>query len=70
MHEIIPVTRIEREAAQAARDYSDINDACPYPFGSSAGQLFKHLFLQARESATKPPITQATRAQAATESIA
>ena len=56
MHEIIPIARIEREAAQAAQQYDCVNAACPYPFGTSAGQLFKHLCLQARESATKAPL--------------
>ena len=56
MHEIIPVARIEREAAQAAKRYTCINDACPYPFGSSAAHLFKQLFLAARENMTKNAI--------------
>jgi hypothetical protein len=70
MHDIIPIARIEREAAQAAKQYDCINAACPYPFDTSAGQLFKHLFLQARESMTKTTPAQAPRAQAATETIA
>ena len=31
---------IEREAREAAKQYSNVNDACPYPFHTEAGQIF------------------------------
>ena len=49
---IIPIARVEHEARQAARQYSCINAACPYPFASDAGKLFKQIFLQARQNLT------------------
>jgi len=50
MHEpIISIERIQREAAAAARIYSDINDACPYPFGTAAANAFKQAFAKAKE---------------------
>lgn len=63
-HEIISLNRIEREAKAAAKQYSDINDACPYPFASAAGKAFKAAFAAARAAidaqastaaAAKPP---------------
>ena len=51
MNEVIPLERIEREARAAARHYSNVNDACPYPFGSDAGHAFSHYFRQALTAA-------------------
>lgn len=48
MEQVIPLERIEREARDAAREYSDINAACPYPFGSDAGHAFSQYFKLAR----------------------
>lgn len=48
MEEVIPIERIKRMAEERAAQYSDVNDACPYPFFSGAGRLFKQFFLQAR----------------------
>lgn len=56
MHEIIPVDRIEREAQQAAKQYDCINAACPYPFGTDAGHMFKAFFNQARENMKKTTV--------------
>ena len=49
---IIPIARVEREARQAAQKYNCIDDACPYPFDTDAGKLFKQFFLQARQNLT------------------
>jgi hypothetical protein len=49
---VIPLARIQREAREAAQQYSDVNDACPYPFGTDAGHAFKAEFLAARQSLT------------------
>jgi hypothetical protein len=49
-HEFASLGRIEREAKTAAKTYSDVNDACPYPFSSDAGKAFKAAFLKAREA--------------------
>ena len=53
MDPIISISRLEREANQAATRYTDINAACPYPFDTNAGRLFKEFFLLAREKSTK-----------------
>lgn len=50
MPNIIPIERIEREALAAAKRYTDLNAACPYPFDSDAGHVFKAFFLQARRN--------------------
>lgn len=39
---------VERQARSAAKTYDNVNDACPYPFASVAGQLFKAEFIRAR----------------------
>ena len=51
-HEIISRSRIEREAIAAAKTYSDINAACPYPFGSDAAHAFTQFFNEARQAIT------------------
>jgi len=48
MEPIVSIERIKREAEHSAALYSDVNAACPYPFFSGAGRLFKQFFLQAR----------------------
>lgn len=45
---ILSPDQVKREAREAALIYSDINSACPYPFFSQAGQLFREEFLTAR----------------------
>jgi hypothetical protein len=40
--------RIATEARAAAQKYTHINDACPYPWGSTAAVIFKREFLAAR----------------------
>lgn len=49
-HEVIPIARIQREAAESAQRFANVNDACPYPFGSDAGRVFKEAFFIAREA--------------------
>jgi hypothetical protein len=56
MDPIIPISRIEREANAAALQYGDVNAACPYPFDTDAGRLFKQFFLLARETSIKTPL--------------
>jgi hypothetical protein len=49
MHEEIKsIEAIEREAKEAARQYDNINDACPYSFYTDAGQAFKKAFQKER----------------------
>lgn len=48
METVIPIARIQAEAIDAAREYSDINAACPYPFHSDAAHQFKAFFFEAR----------------------
>ena len=52
---ITRLDRIKAEARQAAAKYSDINDACPYPWGSPAAIEFKREFAAAREALQDPP---------------
>ena len=52
---IIPIARIEREATEAAKLYSDVNAACPYPFDSDAAHAFKAFFKAARENMKTVP---------------
>lgn len=40
---------IRAEAQKAAWQYDHIDDACPYPFGSLAGVIFKEAFLAAQQ---------------------
>lgn len=42
------IASIEARAKAAAKVYSDINDACPYPFGTDAAHHFKAAFFAAR----------------------
>lgn len=64
---IISLERIQREAASAAAIYSDINDACPYPFFTDAGRAFKKAFIEER---AKLAPALANTAQAATKGVA
>ncbi len=45
---VISIERIRREAQDAATRYSDINDACPYPWAWDAAHAFKAEFKAAR----------------------
>ena len=50
MQQDIPhLDRIRTEARQAAAKYSDVNAACPYPWGTGAAIEFKREFEAARE---------------------
>lgn len=44
---IVAKDTIEREAKAAAQQGLSLNDACPYPFGSEAGQHFRKVYQQA-----------------------
>jgi hypothetical protein len=48
---IVSRARIEREATAAAQKFSDVNTACPYPFDTEAGRMFKEEFNKARGAA-------------------
>lgn len=60
MDNVIPIARIEREAIAAARQHACINAACPYPFGSAAGRLFKQLYLAAQKNMMKTTSSAST----------
>lgn len=51
------IASIEARAKAAAKVYSDINDACPYPFGTDAAHHFKAAFFAAR-AANQPKNAQ------------
>lgn len=53
-HPVISLARIRREAEAAALKHADVNDACPYPFGSDAGHAFKQIFMAARAAMALP----------------
>lgn len=46
---MIDKDHIQAQARSAARHYSTMLEACPYPFGSEAGRVFKEEFIAARE---------------------
>ena len=41
---IVSLDVIKTQAREAAAKYTQVNDACPYPFGTAAGQAFKEEF--------------------------
>jgi len=43
------IEKIKIEARQAAWLYDKLVDACPYPFHSEEGRIFKAQFLETRE---------------------
>lgn len=49
-YSVISIERIQREAQAAALTHSDINAACPYPFGSDAAHAFQAAFNATREA--------------------
>ncbi len=48
MQTIVSIQQIKRDAIKAAHAYIDVNDACPWPFGTEAGRLFRTTFLAER----------------------
>lgn len=52
-HPIISIERIKKQAKEAAQKYANVNDACPYPFQSEAGRVFKEAFFIACEEKQK-----------------
>ena len=56
-HSVISIERIQREAQAAALKHSDLNSACPYPFGSDAAHAFQAAFAAAREAIPTKPQT-------------
>lgn len=49
---LIPVSRVQtlhKEAIAAARKYPDLRSACPYPFHTLDGRLFKLFYTSARD---------------------
>lgn len=45
----IDVAAIQQQAIKAASTYTCINAACPWPFQSEQGHIFKAAFLQERK---------------------
>lgn len=48
MDPIISLQHIEQEAQLAAQRYRTLSEACPYPFHTEAGRIFKQHFEQAK----------------------
>lgn len=44
MEPIIPIEQVRHQARLAASQYSDVNEACPYPFDTEAGRVFREEF--------------------------
>lgn len=51
---VIEIERLRAEAQDAATRYSNVNDACPYPFHSDAGHAFSAFFQEARACIEAP----------------
>lgn len=45
---IVSIDAIKKQAAAAAQQYTNVNDACPYPFYTDAGRTFKQEFTRVR----------------------
>ncbi len=54
-HQTPPVNMatIENEARIAARTSDNVNDCCPYPFHSNAGQIYRTAFNEERQWLTR-----------------
>lgn len=46
---VYSIEKIEFEAVDAAKRFSTVNEACPYPFGSTAGFIFTNKFKAERQ---------------------
>ncbi len=44
MDPIVSIESIAKQANAAAEKFTNVNDACPYPFGTEAGRTFKRIF--------------------------
>ena len=53
-HTILSIDRIEADATRAAGIYKDVNAACPYPFDSTEGHIYRNAFLKAQATAPTP----------------
>ena len=52
-HTILSIDRIEADARRAAGIYKDVNAACPYPFDSTEGRIYREAFIAAQATPTK-----------------
>jgi len=61
-HNIKSIEQIEREARAAAKQYTNLDEACPYSFYTEAGRTFKRAFQQERLAmgSSKTTATKAT----------
>jgi hypothetical protein len=48
---ILPIHKIKAEAEAAAKTSSNVNDCCPYPFGTDAGRTYRAAFEAACKAA-------------------
>lgn len=46
--EVASIAQIEARAREAAQDYDNLIDACPYPLHSTSARVFAQAFEQAR----------------------
>lgn len=47
--EVASITQIEARAREAAKEYDNLIDACPYPLHSTSARVFAQAFEQARQ---------------------
>lgn len=50
----VNMATIDTEARLAARTHTNVNDCCPYPFHSNAGQIYRTAFADERQWLTQP----------------
>ncbi len=65
--QIMSIAKIDAEATEAAKTYSNVNDCCPYPFDTAAGRIYRLAF-EAAVKLAEDPINQ-TSARAITSSL-
>jgi|GEM_PF-6310883 len=51
----VPLDRVRQEARTAAQQFTNVNDACPYPFDTDEGRTFKSEFLAMRAALGAAP---------------
>ena len=65
--QILSIAKIDAEATEAAKTYSNVNDCCPYPFDTGAGRIYRLAF-EAAVKLAEDPINQ-TSARGITSSL-
>jgi hypothetical protein len=56
---IVSIDKLHREAQQAAQRYQSANEACPYPFGTEAANVFCAFFYAIKKADALVPAIEA-----------